>query len=184
MSENTLPQPAAEQRERSVRYIIRYIFAVLVFPVFAYTAWKYGIWPYPVLGLVSYGIPMILLGFNSWNRSYHPERVPTRWPERSRIESCLMALNGALILILIVSISTLIFGDHPKDHTEHIWLYFIVWSSFGWGAVLQRYIDEREFIPPPDPPYDPSQRWDASLKPLHSDHWGERETPRTESFES
>jgi hypothetical protein len=89
-----------------------------------------------------------------------------------------------LAVIVIVCGSAWIFVDRAKVHAfENTWgCIFLTVQT--WHIYLSKFIDDRKYIPPPDPPYDPSKRWDANLMRLHSDHWGERETRRTESTES
>jgi hypothetical protein len=189
MSEPTCPEstdnpPVGKKRELfALLFLLSNLAALIVF-----YHWKGHTWPAQVKRGILIGPlpPLLVLIGRSWNRCFEPDRNPVRWPNGSEMEALLSILYRVLAVFVIVCMSAWIFVDRAKIHAlENTWGCIFVTVQM-WNEYLSKFIDDRKFIPPPSPTrtYDPSQRWDANLKRLHSDHWGERETPRTESFES
>jgi hypothetical protein len=189
MSENTWPESSDKPpvgRKHELFVLILLLSEIAVLTVFYY--WKGHTWPSQVKRGILFGPlpPQLILICRSWNRCFEPDRNPVRWPNGSDMEALLSNLYRVLTVFVIVCGSAWIFVDRAKYHAlENTWGCIFLTVQM-WHTYLSKFIDDRKFIPPPSTPtpYDPSQRWDARLKPLHSDHWGERETPRTESFEA
>jgi hypothetical protein len=184
MNETESTQSTTEPRKRSYVDLYRMLLGLFCLVCLLLAIHRFEIRPYLFfLGLIAFGMPFFLLEMRSWNRWFHPERVPTRWPNGSKLEQRLQTLDQTLTFILIAGIFIFWIIDKSKHDPAHILFYFIWFSSTGWGALLGKYIEDRKYIPPPRPPFDSSQRGWGIYTPLHSEHWGERVVSDTESTE-
>ncbi len=196
MSETTWPEASDKPPVGAKRELFGLIFLLTELAVFAwFYYWKGHTWPVQVKRGIFFGplLPQLVLIGRAWNRCFEPDRNPVRWPNGSDIQALMSNLNRVLTVFVIVCASAWMFVDRAKVHAlENTWgcLFFTVQM---WQIYLSKYIDDRKFIPPPSPSSSssPSSTWTHSrqsfagkYRPLHSDHWGERETPRNESFES
>ena len=121
----------------------------------------------------SIGIPLLLLQLRAWKRWLRPESLPTRWPDGYRPRQRLEALDLALFLTGIAGIGASWVFDKATHPHVYMAVGAICCGALLWHAVLEEYISDRKFIPPPTPPYDPSK----PARSLRSDHWGERGQP-------
>jgi len=177
MSENTWSEASDKPLVCSKRELFALIFLLANLALLAgLYFWKGHTWPTQVKRGILFGPlpPALLLIGRTWNRCFDPDRKPVRWPNGSRWESRLSTLYFVMAVCIIVCGTTWIFVDRAKYHAfENTWGCIFLTVQM-WHIYLSKFIDDRKYIPPPSPPYDPSQRWEARLKPLHSDHWGER----------
>src|SRR5258707_106359 len=70
---------AGEPRRRHLYQIEIGFRGFLVIPALIIATRETSIWSSAILGFVAVGIPIILLGLHSWNRCFHPDRLPARW---------------------------------------------------------------------------------------------------------
>jgi hypothetical protein len=152
-------------------------FGFLVLPTLILVGWKTSFWPDAALGFVTFGVPFLVIGVQSWSRMSHPERVPVRWPSGYLPGERLQTLQGILQWIWIVGYPTSVAIKH-RHSDMHTVLQIISVGSIGWSAVLKAYIADRNYIPPPP---DPPKGWSGSIKGIHSEHWGGRQTPKLPS---
>jgi len=135
------------------------------------------------LGLIAYGIPFFLLEIRSWKRWFHPERVPTRWPDRyargARLQTVKDWLDRTWMFLLCIGFVI----RYASSWNGRNVILGVAYALMFWDGFLKNYIEDRKYIPPPSPPYDPSKRGWGIYTPLHSEHWGERVVPDTESTE-
>ncbi len=170
------PRSSTQPGKHRYRDYVDLAFAVMFPPILAYLAYKDGVRAPGELALFTAGVPFFLLGLRAFNRLHHPDHVPARWPKNYPRGERIQQLSVLSSLCVIVAISLVIFFDNETHHLFH----YLWWGFVGWNAFLTRYIQERRFIPPSRPPFDPSQSWSARNKPLRSDHWGQRNTPSSE----
>jgi hypothetical protein len=135
--------------------------------------WKGPIWPDKIATIFGLFPPLILgLLVRSWNRQFHPERAPARWPKTSRLEGRLVAIQWVLTAIFFFFMIPWIFVDTSKRPVLDHSLILVAITAQCWAQFFDRYIDDRKYIPPPDPLVPPSTRI-AEMKPFQSEHWGE-----------
>ena len=147
----------------------------LVIPALIIAARKTSIWPSAILGFVSVGIPIILLGLRSWNRWFHPDRLPARWLKHGEVrlqnlETVLTLYGIAAFLVMVV----MGFLMHDNASLAVLLPSWICCAALAWSSILGRYVGDRKFISPPSAPHDSSRTWLADMKPFLSEHWGER----------
>jgi hypothetical protein len=145
----------------------------LIIPALIIAAHKMSIWPDIFLGFLVVGIPVILLGFRPWNRWSHPDQLPTRWIKHGEEDlqnlGTVLNLTGIVAFLVMVVIGILAYDN------EYRALRLLSWTCctvLAWSDVLDRYIEDRKYIPPPSPPHDPSKTGLADIKPFRSEHWG------------
>jgi hypothetical protein len=176
MSKNQRSQLSTERR-KDCRHPYRIEIGFhwfLIIPAIVIAACKTSIWPNILLGSLAVGIPVILLGLRSWNRWFHPDRLPARWLKHG--EEGLQNLGTVLNLTGIVAfLGMVVIGILAHDNASRA-LLLLSWAcctTLAWSNVLDRYIEDRKYIPPPSPPHDPSRTGLVDMKPFRSEHWGE-----------
>jgi hypothetical protein len=165
-------QPAAEPSKRSYKDLCGIAIGILVFPALVFAARRTGIWPRTLLGFVIFGIPCLLIGFRSWNRWSHPDRLPVRWTQDHPRGHRLQTLDRMLAWIWVVGWFARLVTYQSKHHTIYITLSLIAGAAVSWHAFLADYITDHKYIPPTRPPNDFSP-WARIYKPLQSERWGE-----------
>jgi hypothetical protein len=131
-----------------------------------------------VIFLLARSAPFVILCTIVLRRRFFHAPLPARWPEEAPILSQLNRLESigwvSLFLYIIAAIITnIVFGRHSSSYAL---LHEAFWTLIGWSLLLQSYIEDHKPLPPappPTPPYDPSKSWATTMKPLHSDQWGQ-----------
>jgi hypothetical protein len=159
----------------SLLVALRFLRGFLVIAALIIAVRKTSIWPSAILGFVALGIPIILLGLRSWNRWFHPDRLPARWPKYGEhqfqnLETVLVLYGVAAFLVMVV----MGFLVHDNASLAVLLPSWICCAALAWSSILGRYVKDRKFIPPPSAPHDPLRTWLADMKPFRSEHWGER----------
>jgi hypothetical protein len=117
--------------------------------------------------------PLAIVGFIALGRKFFSFQRPARWPEEAPVPARVKALMGPMAGLVFLLAAWSIFAGHlvgrhdPRYTLPQDGLWFLI----GWFWLLQAYIAERKPLPPPRPS---GTIWDG-MKPIHSDHWGNRE---------
>ena len=184
MNEAQSPQPAIEPRKRNKRYLCDMVIGLFALTCIVTVVRRFGIDPYIFfLGVIAYGVPFFLIQFRSWSRWFRPERVPARWPDRyargKRLQTVKDWLDRTWIFLLCIGFVI----RYASSWNGRNVILGVAYGLMFWDGFLKNYIEDRKYIPPPSPPYDPSIRGWGIYTPLHSDLWGERVVPDTEPTE-
>jgi len=130
-----------------------------------------------VICVLARSAPFVILCTIVLRRRFFHAPLPARWPEEAPILSQLNRLESmgfvSIILCIIAAIiAHIVFGRHSSSYA---FLHEAFWTLIGWSFLTQSYIEDRKPLPPEPPvtPYDPSNSWAATMKPLHSDQWGQ-----------
>ena len=170
MSEEQNPQTAGEPRRRTYWHLLGITSGFLVFPAIFITASKTGVWVNAVVGFVTFGIPLLLIGYRSWNRWFHPDLTPVRWQQRSFLNKHHDLLEVILTLLWCPLFCVAVFLDEHRHSEAKVVSYFLVFGCQGWLSWLKLSTADRKASLPPSTPSDHSKN-----KPLRSERWGERQ---------
>jgi len=108
-----------------------------------------------------------------------------RWVESPRLKRIWLLLFSSIFIgyIALFSIAEhLRWPDYFAGRYHRLYLMFFVWFACTVTDNPQKTLAQiRKRLRPPGVPI---KGWVGTIQGIHSDHWGGRETPRTESTES
>ena len=174
MSEARIVEVAAESRRSRRRSFYGVTMGLLVFPAVAFAARKTSLWPNTILGFAALGVPFLLVGLRCWNRLLYPAQVPIRWDRDDWRGERLGKLDLALTWTWILSMGANWAVNESRHSMAYMVTTFLFCGAAGWSICLRTYLEDRRYLAPPQPAYDPSRTWDAEMTAFESEHWGER----------
>jgi glucan phosphoethanolaminetransferase (alkaline phosphatase superfamily) len=109
------------------------------------------------------------------------------WVESPGLKRMWILLVSSMVICSIAVFSIAAHLRWPDDSAGRITLYLIIFLCYV-NILLpnprEALAQIRKQLRPKSSQYDPSKSWVNTYKQLHSDHWGGRETPRTERPEA
>jgi len=109
-----------------------------------------------------------------------------RWVESPRLKRMWILLFSSMFICYIALFSIaahLQWPDYYAGRFHKLYLMFVVWFACMLTANPKQILAQiRKRLSPPVGV--PLKGWSGTIKGIHSDHWGGRETPRTESPEA
>jgi hypothetical protein len=108
-----------------------------------------------------------------------------RWVESPRLKRMWILLFSSILLCYIALFSIaahLRWPDYYAGRYHKLYLMFVMWFACMVTANPKQTLAQiRKRLRPPG---DQIKGWAGTIKGIHSDHWGGRETPQTESPEA